>query len=194
MGLFPIEIALPSGFTYAEDFISQEEEDMLIGEIEKLQLRTFVFQGYEARRKVASFGYEYNFETRRLRKGGEIPSVFSGVIGRVAEVTSLSPTSFAELLLTEYPAGAVINWHRDAMPFEVIAGISLLSDCILKLRPYDKSRQSRKAVISVPVRRRSLYIIKGSARWEWEHSTAPVASRRFSITLRTLSEQSKEPD
>jgi alkylated DNA repair dioxygenase AlkB len=88
--------------------------------------------------------------------------------------------------LTEYPVGAVINWHRDAPPFDIIAGISLHSDCVFKLRPYDKAKQGRRSVISIPVKRRSLYIIRDTARTDWEHSIAPVNDVRYSITLRTL--------
>ena len=41
---------------------------------------------------------------------------------------------FAELLVTKYPPGSVINWHLDAPPFELIAGISPAADCIFKLK------------------------------------------------------------
>lgn len=102
----------------------------------------------------------------------------------------LPVTALAEMLITEYPPGSVINWHRDAPPFDQIAGISLLSDVTFKLRPHDKSRQSRKATISFPVHRLSLYTIHGQARTEWQHSTAPVLNTRYSITFRTLRESS----
>ena len=82
--------------------------------------------------------------------------------------------------------GSVINWHRDAPPFDIIAGISLLSDCSFKLRPYDKTKRKRNTIISFPVQRRSLYIMEGVARSEWEHSIAAVKQLRYSITLRTL--------
>jgi alkylated DNA repair dioxygenase AlkB len=85
-----------------------------------------------------------------------------------------------------YPVSSVINWHRDAPPFESIAGISLAADCVFKLRPYDKSLRSAKSVISFPVKHRSLYIMMGPVRNEWEYSTAPVSVVRYSITLRTL--------
>jgi len=39
---------------------------------------------------------------------------------------------------------------------------------------------------NAPVRRRSLYIITGEARSEWQHSIAPVKETRYSVTLRTL--------
>lgn len=163
-----------------------EEEKNLLNSISKIPLHNLSFQGYEAKRKVASFGYDWSFEKRTLSRGKSIPPQFDELMMRVAEKLNLSKNDFAELLITEYPAGSVINWHRDAPPFGLIAGISLLSDCIFRLRPYDKSRQGRKSIVSFQAKRRSLYIMQGEARNEWEHSTAPVKQVRYSITLRTL--------
>jgi alkylated DNA repair dioxygenase AlkB len=184
--LFPVDPVLPDGFEYFPEYLTADEEAMLVRAIAQHELHAFMFQGYEAKRKVASFGYDYNFTNRSLTKGKDIPEIFQPLLNRIARQLSIESKYFSELLLTEYPPGAVINWHRDAFPFEVIAGISLLSDCKFRLRPHDKSKQTRRSIISIPVRRRSLYIIQGAARSEWEHSIAPVSTTRYSITLRTL--------
>lgn len=185
--LFPIEPREnPPGFLYFPDFISADEEKNLIQEIGNIELHTFVFQGYEARRKVASFGYDYSFDKRSLTKGHEIPSSFFPLVNKVSEHTGITTERFAELLITEYPIGSVINWHRDAPPFDIIAGISLLSDCTFKFRPHEKIKQTRGSIISALLKRRSLYIIRDEARISWQHSTAPVKNKRYSITLRTL--------
>jgi hypothetical protein len=39
---------------------------------------------------------------------------------------------------------------------------------------------------SVELPPRSLYLLSGDVRWEWEHSIAPMAQQRRSITFRTL--------
>lgn len=184
--LFPLDTFLPDGFQYFPAFITQEEEHNLVEEIRQIPLAPMIFQGYEAKRKVSSFGYDWSFESRTLSKGKEIPPAFDFLLHKVAKQLSVNYEQFAELLLTEYPIGSVINWHRDAPPFDVIAGISLLSDCTFRFRPYNKALQNRKAIISYPVHRRSLYLISGDARTEWEHSISPVKRDRYSITLRTL--------
>ena len=186
--LFPDQSSLPIGFKYIPDFLSLDEETALYKEIEKIPLHTFLFQGFEAKRKVASFGYDYSFDKRKLSKGTSIPPVFDHLIARVASLLSIDAHAIAELLITAYPVGAVINWHRDAPPFDVIVGISLLSDCIFKFRPHVKAEQTRQSIISYPVARRSLYIIRDAARTDWQHSIAPVKHTRYSITLRTLRE------
>jgi alkylated DNA repair dioxygenase AlkB len=184
--LFPIEPIFPEGFDYYSDFITDQEERSLYQEIQKIELHTFNFQGYEAKRKVASFGYDYSFDKKSLSKGKDIPSVFHPLINKVALKLDIDQEHIAELLVTEYPVGSVINWHRDAFPFEIIAGISLLADCTFRLRPHDKEKQGRGSMILFPVARRSLYIMKGPARMNWQHSIAPVKAVRYSITLRTL--------
>ena len=187
--LFPIEPFYPDGFTYTPGFISVDEEIRLYKEISTIELHNFNFQGYTANRKVASFGYDYSFENGKLSKGKEVPAAFDFVIKKVSDHLQVPAAEFAEFLITEYPPGAVINWHRDAPPFDIIAGISLMADCTFRLRPQDKSKQGRGSVISFPVERRSLYIIQGPARTDWQHSITPVKLTRFSITLRTLRNQ-----
>jgi alkylated DNA repair dioxygenase AlkB len=186
MELFPVTPRLPEGFSYHENFITPEEESELYRYITTLDFHTFMFHGYEAKRRVANFGYDYSFTNKSLAKGEDIPLYFLPLITKVARQTSLPENAFAELLVTEYPVGSVINWHRDAFPFDLIAGISIHSNCTFRLRPYDKAKQNRKSTVSLPVERRSLYIISGSSRIEWEHSIAPVQEVRYSITLRTL--------
>ena len=184
--LFPTAPVLPPGFLYDPDFISQKEEAALLEIIEGIEVHPFQVQGYEARRKVASFGYDWSFEKQQLSKGKEIPKAFDPLIEKLAARLALPKDHFAELLVTEYPVGAVINWHRDAPPFDLIAGISLLGDCVFRLRPYEKQTQGRRPIISLPVQRRSLYVMQGTARTDWQHSTQPVKEVRYSITLRSL--------
>src|SRR4029079_5111751 len=119
--------------SYIPDFISQEDEKSLLSAIATIELQTFVFQGFEAKRKFASFGFDYSFDQRKLNRGKNIPEDFNGLIKKVSSHLGLPVSSIAELLVLEYPPGAVINWHRDAPPFDIIAGVSLLTDCTFRL-------------------------------------------------------------
>lgn len=184
--LFPLTPAFPPGFEYIHDFLEPAEESSLLQEITKIQLHPFNFHGYQAKRRVASFGYDYSFAARSIAEGQQIPAAFHGLIAQVAARTRIPAEQFKELLITEYPERSVINWHRDAFPFDVIVGISLASDCTFRLRPHSGERRKRGSVISFPVKRRSLYVISGQSRTDWEHSISPVAAVRYSITLRTL--------
>ena len=186
LSLFPEETRYPDGFQYIPAFISPEEEAHYLEAIRATELQAFVFQGFEARRRVASFGYDYRFDQGALVKGKNIPGVFQPLIEKVAIRLGMETEKFAELLITEYPPGSIITWHRDAPPFDLIAGISFLADCRFRLRPHAKEKQGRSATISLDVHRRSLYVMQGPSRSGWQHSIMPVKATRYSITLRTL--------
>jgi hypothetical protein len=98
--LFDLPTVYPSGWFYVPDFITEKEEAELLQTISGIKLHTFMFQGYEAKRMVASFGYDYSFEKQSLSRGHPIPSPFSWLIGRVANYLQKQKDDFAELLIT----------------------------------------------------------------------------------------------
>ena len=58
--LFP-EQFLPEGFNYFPDFLTEAEEEQLVKEIAGTELHALIFQGFEAKRKVSNFGYDWSF-------------------------------------------------------------------------------------------------------------------------------------
>ncbi len=191
--LFDIGPVLPEGFNYYPNFKSEEEENLLIKRIEEFNLQPMKFHEYEAKRKVISFGHGWSFTEKKLKEGNPIPNEFVFLVDKIANQLSISKESVAQFLITEYPVGSVINWHRDAPPFDIIAGVSLAANCIFKLRPQEKEKQTRSATISLDVNRRSLYTMQGVAKNDWQHSTAPVQKVRYSLTFRTLKKVSSKP-
>jgi alkylated DNA repair dioxygenase AlkB len=184
--LFSAEANYPEGFNYLDNFISSDEEQFLVQYIHSLPLKTFLFRGYPAKRKVASYGYDYHFDSRTIKPGEKIPEQFNFIIRRCAKYFKIPFEDFAEVLVTEYPPGSVINWHRDAPPFGIVIGVSLLCDCKFRIRPYKKEKQGRGSIKTLLARRRSVYIMANEVRDQWEHSIDKVPSTRYSITLRTL--------
>ncbi|HMK04265.1 MAG TPA: alpha-ketoglutarate-dependent dioxygenase AlkB [Ferruginibacter sp.] len=184
--LFDIGPVLPAGFSYSPGFITEAEELQLIKTIEQFDLQNMKFHEYEAKRKVISFGQGWSFTEQQLKQGNPIPGEFDFLVERISNHLQILKASIAQFLITEYPVGSVINWHRDAPPFETIVGVSLLADCTFKLRPHDKEKQTRSATISLPVQRRSFYIMTGVSKNAWQHCTAPVEKVRYSLTFRTL--------
>ncbi len=62
-------------------------------------------------------------------------------------------------------------------------GLSLSAPARLRLRRRIAGGFERK---SVELPRRSLYLLSGEVRQEWEHSIAPMEVTRRSVTFRTL--------
>lgn len=82
--------------------------------------------GVVAKRRVAHLGLNYDYETFRVTPGPPVPEFLLPLQRSVADLTQREPEDFREVLVTEYPAGAGIGWHRDAPAFEIIVGASLL--------------------------------------------------------------------
>ena len=53
---------------------------------------------------------------------------------RCAGLMEREPGELADLLVTRYPPGAGIGWHRDAPQFGEVSGVSLLTACGMQLR------------------------------------------------------------
>ena len=179
---------LPEGFSYREDFIASDEERTLIDEINRIEFANFEMRGVVAKRRVAFFGLSYD-DTRQAI--GEMPAFLDDVRARVAAWAGIEPDDFVMALINEYRPGAPIGWHRDAPQYGIVGGISLLSACRMKLRPYvaprDLSpRAARRTTHELTLQPRSAYLISGPSRSEFEHSIPAVDALRYSITFRTL--------
>jgi len=60
-----------------------------------------------------------------LSRGREIPQGFDYLIQKIGNHIKIQGNAFPEILITEYPVGSVINWHRDAPPFDIITSVGL---------------------------------------------------------------------
>jgi alkylated DNA repair dioxygenase AlkB len=175
--------ALPDGFAYASDVVPGELEGRLLEAMRDLPFKEFEFQQFLGKRRVVSFGWQYDFKEHHLRPAEPMPPVFLELRDVAARFGGLEPEDLPHVLVTEYGPGAAIGWHRDRSVFGDVVGISLLSPCRFRLRRKDGARWERAAVTAEP---RSAYLLRGPARTEWEHSIPAVDTLRYSATFRTL--------
>jgi alkylated DNA repair dioxygenase AlkB len=185
LALFSNSAVEPDGLRYVGEFVPPEMERELIGRISGLPLRPFQFGQYEGKRRVAWFGFEYDYTLRRLRDADPIPDWLSPVIEQV-EAFGGAATRIGQVLCTEYDVGVGIGWHRDKPHFDRVFGLSLVSACKFRFRrPYGEKWQR----FTLDAQPRSLYEMSGAARHVWEHSIPAVEARRCSITFRTMVER-----
>jgi alkylated DNA repair dioxygenase AlkB len=178
--LFAVE--LPKGFMYQADLITPAEERTVIRTLESLEFQPFEFQGYIAKRRVIEYGYEYDFSSRKASGAPPIPEFLYWLRDRFADLAGVGHEELVECVIHEYPPGAPMGWHRDVPQFEVIVGVSLASACRMRLKPY----RAEGKPISIVLEPRSAYIMRGDARWKYQHSIPAVEELRYSITFRTL--------
>lgn len=185
MNLFTPDV--PDGFLYRDDFLSVEEERALAEVIAGIAFDTFEMRGVVARRRVKFYGASYDDRPSLPMADFLLP-----VRAKLAAWAGVRPEAFAMGLINEYTKGATIGWHRDAPQYEITAGVSLLSPCRMKLRPYVSPKDlasvdaPRKTTHDIALAPRSGYLITGLARNGYEHSIPATAALRYSITFRTL--------
>jgi len=183
------EFDVPSGFHYHQDFITRDEEAALVGEAAGVEFSAFELRGVVARRRVAFFGRSYDAAgTPALPLAGFLLPLRE----RIARWAGTDAAAFAMALINQYPPGAPIGWHRDAPQYDIVAGVSLLSDCRMKFRPYAQGgartagQPRRTATHEIMLHRRSAYLMTGASRSAFEHHIPAVTTMRYSITFRTL--------
>lgn len=177
--------AMPPGMEYREEFISAAEEAQLIEHIGALPLTEAKYHQYTARRRTVSFGASYDFSENRATPAPELPHEFYWLRDRAAEWAQLDPRSIVQTLIAEYREGTPLGWHRDVPDYEVIVGISLASATRLRMRPYPWKPERKREILAITLEPRSAYILRGAARWGWQHQVPPTKALRYSITFRS---------
>lgn len=178
---------LPDGFLYRPEFISGEEETDLLREIANLEFQAFDFHGYIAKRRIVEYGFEYDFTSRQAQTARPLPGFLEPFRVRAAEWAGIRGDEIIESVITEYSPGSPIGWHRDVPQFEIIIGISLNSWCRFRFKPYRREGK----IVATSLEPRSAYILRGAARWQYQHSIPALKALRYSITFRTW--RSKTP-
>lgn len=176
----------PVGLVYLPDFIDAAEETELLSAIQDVPMHDAQYYEYTAKRRVASFGSSYDFEARQLRNAEPIPAFLMALRRRVAQRSSIAEDEFSQALITEYRRGTPLGWHRDALNYEMIAGVSLGGKCRMRFRPYPPRRGRDPRTIALDLAPRSAYVLRGDVRWQWQHSISATPEQRWSITFRTL--------
>jgi alkylated DNA repair dioxygenase AlkB len=179
--------AFPEGFRYEPDILTPAQEIELLERVRELPFVEFQFQGYVGKRRVVSYGWQYDFNLRKLQEADDIPPFLLGLRKTAADFAGMQAERLQQVLVTEYDAGAGIGWHRDKAVFGEVVGISLLSACRFRLRRKAGTSWERVSLTAEP---RSAYLLSGPARTEWEHSIPEVDTLRYSITFRNFREAS----
>ena len=183
LALFDVPPDLPAGFVYRPEFLSADEERTIAAELATLPFEPFQFRGYEARRRVVSFGWKYDFTRTKLEAAEPIPDFLADARARAEAFAGVAPGGLQQLLINEYLPGAPIGWHKDRPVFADVVGISVQAPCTFRLRRRTAGGFERKSITLEP---RSAYLISGEAREAWEHSIPPVEQHRYSVTFRSF--------
>ena len=183
MGRMRGVVEQPAGWRHLPDHLTGAQEGELLDRLAVLDYGEVRLHGQVARRVVRHYGMDYDFESARVHPGEPVPDWLQPARAQAAELIERTPEDLAEVLVTRYPPGATIGWHRDAPPFGDVVGLSLASACEMR---FQRGTGEGRRVFQVELAPRSAYVLTGPARTAWQHSIPAVAAERYSLTFRTL--------
>lgn len=210
---------LPSGLDFYPNFISEEEEQAILLAIEQEGSKPLYVQG----RKVRHYGYAFDYHIKHVSRERalltrmELPSWTARVEERLKTLARWGQDRPDQLTVQHYPPGAGIGFHADShTAFEgAIAILSLGAPVVMDFRhPHSEAGGSwpkgqgnprpLKGGSSIDLLTRSLLLITGEARYNWEHAIRPRRSDpapdpagirtrhdRWSLTFRRINKDVK---
>jgi alkylated DNA repair dioxygenase AlkB len=184
--LFSPRPVLPDGLRYEEDFLDAKEEQALVACVAALPLQEARYKEWAAKRRVVSYGGRYDFDRNVLLPEQPIPPFLLSLRTRAAGWVGIAAAELDHALVAEYRPGTQLGWHRDVPEFAIVVGVSLLGVARMRLRRYPHVAGTRERGTSLDLAPRSIYSLRGEARWGWQHAISPTKALRYSITFRTL--------
>jgi alkylated DNA repair dioxygenase AlkB len=159
------------GLSLSLDFITSDEERIILSKIKKFPLR----RG-EVRNSVQRFGLAKPYENGDLVEN-YIPNFLQEIIDKIN-----SPIQITSVSINEYFIGQGILPHIDNAPSgEIIFILSLMNDAEMVF----ECQKNRKEKYTIQLPKGSLLEMKGEARHQWLHSIDFVTKPRYSIIFRT---------
>lgn len=177
---------LPEGLRYEPEFLGEDDEAALVEIVRTLPLEAMQYKAWRAKRRIVSYGGRYDFTTGELEPAGPIPEFLEPLRARIAAWAGIPAERFRHALIAEYAAGTQLGWHRDVPQFEHVVGVSLVGPARMRLRRYPHVPRSGERALAIELAPRSMYVLRGPVRWEWQHAISPTPGLRYSITFRTL--------
>ncbi len=172
----------PIGLVVRRDLLDAAEQVALLARLRELELHPVVMRGLASRRLVRHFGLRYDYGAAQVSEGERLPTWLEEARERCAGLASVRADKLAQTLISLYPPGAGIGWHRDAPPFGAVVGLSLGSTCEMRFRRGSNGRTT----FALELEPGAAYLMSGEARSSWQHSIPAVRQERWSVTFRTL--------
>ena len=184
-----IQPELPPGLTYEIDWLTVQEHDAALEEINQNQFDSTM------QRRVQHYGARYDYESTSVGEIGsapQIPPVLRAIGERLFTERHFSRPP-DQVIVNEYMVDQGIAAHIDRISFgDAVATVSLLESWPMLFRRIDDGKK-----IELLLEVRSLAVMAGESRYNWTHEIAKAKTvrdgglkkprkKRISLTFRTL--------
>src|SRR5205085_2619097 len=119
------------------------------------------------KRWVVSFGLHYDSNESTVGNTEDIPGFLLTLRQKAADFARLAPAELHQAFVTEYTPAAGSGWHSDLPASRDVIGVAFSSSCRFR---FWRKRGSGCERPSLVVERSSVYLLRGPARTEWQHS------------------------
>jgi alkylated DNA repair dioxygenase AlkB len=176
---------LPLGWRYQGEFIEPAEEGELLRMIRGLPFEFAQYRAWTAHRRIVSYGGRYDFGRGVLEPAEPIPEFLLALQERAAQFGEVASSALSHATIAEYAPGTQLGWHRDVPEFSTVIGVSLQGHARMRFRPYPPTKGER-TTFAIELAPRSAYVMRGAARWNWQHAISATRELRYSVTFRSL--------
>jgi alkylated DNA repair dioxygenase AlkB len=198
----PAGAAEPAGFLYVPELLSAVEERALLAWFAASpEWKLVTFRGQTARRRAMSFGARYLTQGRQLEPAPELPPELAvyrdrmveaacAGLGRELALAGRAIADFGLCTALHYPPGGAIGWHADNRAFgPTVLSLSLGGPARLQLQRPGRDDTGASGVLEQELAPRSLFVLAGESRVDWQHRVCPVRAERYSLTVRSAAGQ-----
>ena len=175
------------------DFITQEEEALILQEIDDHSIQSWTLERHTGRNRQKLWGVDHDLWSQVVRPPKyELPAfVHTLLIPRLQRLKCMQGCTPNEVNALEYcrALGHSLSAHVDDRKKhkEPIANLSLAGDCYMTFRNVQTHRNLAVRQERIWLPRRCLQVMTGKARYDFTHGIATedlLSDRRVSVTLR----------
>lgn len=176
---------LPPGMTVIPDIMTAAYEAEVISFVDGLEM-SHAPQPEAGRRFTRAYGWGYDPETYDLVPADPLPVELEPVRHVVAEFAGIDPEILEHCMVSRFDAGAMIPWLKMRPIWERLIGVALGNPMPMQFRS-----EAGKETIDLTVSPRSLYLLSGASRDEYEHCFPATSQPRWCLWFRDLSEEGR---
>lgn len=164
------------GLTIIEDFITLDEEFMILEIIED---KNIIEAKNRSRNSIKRYGSSAPYPSSVVSE--TIPDHLMSLVLKIQE-QNITSSIIDSVSINEYLAGQEITPHIDSKKSgKTIVVLSLMSNAQMKF-------EHKKDSFICDIKNRSLVVMKNEIRDKWMHSILPVKKKRYSIVFRCSKE------
>lgn len=176
------------GLALATEIMTPEYEQEMIALIDRLELADAP-QPEAGRRFNRAFGWGYDPKSYDLVPADPLPVEMESLRYVAAEFAGIDPDDMSHCMVSRFEPGSMIPWLKMRGIWNQLVGISLGNSTPISFR---KAADSGAECIDLRLEPRTMYLLSGEVRYDYEHSFPATEEARWCLWFRDLSVEGRK--